>query len=119
MFDPDPDIMDFFQTNGEREYRGYKASLYDEYRTQRPYNMAKQEFRFRRRPEFMIMNTIIPVVLVAVLSSLIFKLPADTGEKIGYCLTVMLAYAVYLTLVSDYMPTTSVHQYSMFTMSLY
>ena len=38
---------------------------------------------------------------------LVFLLPADAGEKMGTSITVLLAYAVYLTIVTDYMPTTS------------
>ena len=40
-------------------------------------------------------------------ASLVFALPADAGEKMGTGITVLLAYAVYLTIVSDYLPDTS------------
>ena len=62
----------------------------------------------RRRPMFHVFNTILPVCLLAFMSLLVFKLPADSGEKVGFSLTVLLAYAVYLTLISDNIPSTSV-----------
>ncbi|XP_061168933.1 neuronal acetylcholine receptor subunit alpha-2-like [Saccostrea echinata] len=62
----------------------------------------------KRRPMFHALNTMVPVVLMAFLISMVFKLPVDSGEKIGYSLTVLLAYAVYLTLISDNIPSTSV-----------
>jgi hypothetical protein len=56
----DPVIMDFYSENGEWEYLSFDSSVYDEYRNTQPYNMAKLEFKFRRRPAFVVMNTIIP-----------------------------------------------------------
>ncbi|CAC5371538.1 unnamed protein product [Mytilus coruscus] len=109
LFNNNPVIMSFFSENGEWVYAGYGSSNDIEYRGDRtPFDMAKLEFKFVRRPGFMVMNIILPVIGVAILTSFVFKVAADSGEKIGYCLTVMLAYAVYLTLVADNMPTTSV-----------
>jgi type IV secretory pathway VirB3-like protein len=72
--------------------------------------MSNVIFKFRRRPQFIVFNTIIPMILLAFMSCLTFYVSIDAGEKIGYCLTVMLAYAVYLTIVSDNMPTTTTHE---------
>jgi len=37
----------------------------------------------------------------------IFKLTPESGERVGLSLTILLAYAVYLTLISESIPTTS------------
>ena len=108
QFFSDPVIMDFYSENWEWEYLSFDSSVYDEYRNTQPYNMAKLEFKFRRRPSFVVMNTIIPIISIAILSCLVFMVPLEQ-DKISYCLTVMLAYAVYLTMVADHMPTTSVN----------
>ena len=47
------------------------------------------------------------MVFLSLTSSLVFALPADAGEKMGLSITVLLAYAVYLTLITDAMPNTS------------
>ncbi|XP_050388709.1 neuronal acetylcholine receptor subunit alpha-3 isoform X2 [Patella vulgata] len=65
--------------------------------------------KFRRRPTFYIFNIILPIMLLSFLSVIGFVLPADSGEKVGYNLTNLLAYAVLLTLISDNMPSTSHH----------
>jgi hypothetical protein len=57
---------------------------------------------------FHVINTLFPVALMAVLIAMVFKLSVDSGEKIGFSLTVLLAYAVYLTMISDNIPSTSV-----------
>ncbi|XP_069118891.1 neuronal acetylcholine receptor subunit alpha-5-like [Argopecten irradians] len=72
------------------------------------FSNVKFSIQLRRRPLFHVLNTLFPVALMAVLSAMVFKLPVESGEKIGFALTVLLAYAVYLTLISDNIPSTSV-----------
>ena len=64
-------------------------------------------FELRRRPLYHILNTLLPVILMASLTIFVFKLSAESGERIGMSLTVLLAYAVYLTLISENIPRTS------------
>lgn len=56
----------------------------------------------RRRPLFHVLNTMFPVAFLAFLIPMAFKLHVDSGEKMGYSLTVLLAYAVYLSMISEY-----------------
>ncbi|ESP01179.1 hypothetical protein LOTGIDRAFT_139818, partial [Lottia gigantea] len=65
--------------------------------------------KLRRRATFYVLNVILPIMVTSFLSLLIFLLPHDSGEKISYALTLLLAYAVLLTLISDNMPSTSHH----------
>ncbi|VDI47881.1 Hypothetical predicted protein [Mytilus galloprovincialis] len=62
-----------------------------------------------RLPGHYIMSVIFPTILTAVLTFVTFFLPLQSGGKIGYILTVLLALAVLLTLFSGSMPTTSKH----------
>ncbi|CAC5401853.1 CHRND [Mytilus coruscus] len=64
--------------------------------------------KLRRRPTFHIINSIFPMALMAVLIAVVFKLPVDSGEKTSFSLTVLLAYGVYLTMISAEIPSTSV-----------
>ncbi|XP_048768180.2 neuronal acetylcholine receptor subunit alpha-3-like isoform X2 [Ostrea edulis] len=61
----------------------------------------------QRRLLFHTLNTMFPVALMAFLIPMVFRLHPDAGEKIGFALTVLLAYAVYLTMISDSIPSTS------------
>nr|XP_034302806.1 neuronal acetylcholine receptor subunit alpha-3-like [Crassostrea gigas] len=71
---------------------------------------SQLEFKmiFERRAKYYVTNVVYPLVLVSLLTNLVFLLPADSGEKISYILTVLLAQAVLLTLIGNSMPTTSV-----------
>ncbi|XP_052784333.1 acetylcholine receptor subunit beta-type unc-29-like [Mya arenaria] len=58
----------------------------------------------RRKPMFVIVNVILPLMFLSVLNIFVFLIPTETGERISYCLTVLLAIAVFLTLVGDSLP---------------
>ena len=60
-----------------------------------------------RRPRFVVVNIILPMVLLSFLGVFVFLMPVECGERISYCLTVLLAIAVFLTLVSDTLPRVS------------
>ncbi|XP_033731015.1 neuronal acetylcholine receptor subunit alpha-2-like [Pecten maximus] len=62
-----------------------------------------------RRYDFYMTNVVLPVVLTSFLIVLVFVLPVDSGEKVSYALTVLLALAVLLTLIADSMPNTSLN----------
>ena len=60
-----------------------------------------------RKSRFVVINVISPIVLMSFLNVLIFLIPTDSGERISFCLTVLLAIAVLLTVVGDNLPKTS------------
>ena len=61
----------------------------------------------KRSSTYYLMNIIIPIILLSILNIFTFALPADSGEKMGYCITVFLSFAVFLTIVSSELPKTS------------
>lgn len=63
--------------------------------------------RLQRKPLYIVLNIIMPVVFLSVLNLFVFMLPADSGEKMGYSITVFLSFAVFLTIVSDSLPDNS------------
>lgn len=112
MFDKQNGAVDlsFYTKNGEWdliEASGSKSE--SKSRAGISFSSLSFSIKLQRRPMFHIINTLFPVALMAVLIAMVFKLPVDSGEKIGFSLTVLLAYAVYLTLISDNIPSTSVN----------
>ncbi|XP_005110670.3 acetylcholine receptor subunit beta [Aplysia californica] len=63
--------------------------------------------KLRRKPSYYVNVILIPVIVTSLLCILVFLLPAESGEKVGYSLTILLTYTVMLTLVASYMPPTS------------
>jgi len=62
----------------------------------------------RRKTLFYTVNLIIPCVLISFLSVCVFYLPADAGEKMTMCISILLALVVFLLLVSKILPPTSI-----------
>ncbi|XP_033753131.1 acetylcholine receptor subunit beta-type unc-29-like [Pecten maximus] len=61
----------------------------------------------KRRPMFQVINTIVPFCILGLLNIMVFLLPAESGERVGFSVTVLLAIAVFMTIVSDTLPGTS------------
>ena len=101
--------ISFYTENGEWDLLSAE-SFKSEARTRDGDKFSSVSFliRLQRRLLFHVVNTLFPVALMAILITFVFKLPVESGEKIGFSLTVLLSYAVYLTLISDNIPSTSV-----------
>ncbi|GFO16957.1 neuronal acetylcholine receptor subunit alpha-3 [Plakobranchus ocellatus] len=65
------------------------------------------QFILQRRSGFFILNIVMPVVLLSFLNIIVFLIPVDSGEKISYGITVLLALAVFMSIVSDMLPRSS------------
>ena len=63
--------------------------------------------KFERLRPFYVINLIIPSVALSFCMVLVFLLPTESGERLGYSLTIFLSFTVVLTITSDLMPTTS------------
>ena len=64
-------------------------------------------FVIKRRPLYYIMNIIIPIVFLGFLNGFVFVIPAESGEKMGYSVTVFLSIVVFLTIIGVLLPVTS------------
>lgn len=101
--------LDFYTQNGEWELLSATGMQSDDKaRGGESFSSLVYRIHMRRRPLFHVLNTMFPVALMAFLIPLTFKLHVNSGEKIGYSLTVLLAYAVYLSVISENIPSTSV-----------
>lgn len=63
--------------------------------------------KLRRQAMFYVLSIILPLAGMFIISSLVFLLPQDSGERISYSITITLALAVFLTVVADEMPKSS------------
>merc|ERR1712227_632835 len=77
----------------------------------------------RRRTLFYTVNLIIPCVGISFLTVLVFYLPADSGEKVTLCISILLSLTVFFLLLAEIIPPTSLAvpllgKYLLFTMIL-
>ncbi|XP_013380777.1 neuronal acetylcholine receptor subunit alpha-9 isoform X1 [Lingula anatina] len=60
-----------------------------------------------RKPLFYIFNLVLPCIVVLAMAAISFYLPVESGEKVSFGVTAVLALMVFLQLVSDLTPTQS------------
>nr|XP_034302804.1 neuronal acetylcholine receptor subunit alpha-3-like isoform X2 [Crassostrea gigas] len=94
--------------NGEwvlHSLRGSKQNL-----TENGEEFSQVEFKviLKRLSRYYVNNVVYPVVVISLLTNVVFLVPAESGCKISYILTVLLTQAVLLTLIGNSMPTTSI-----------
>ncbi|XP_033728763.1 neuronal acetylcholine receptor subunit alpha-6-like [Pecten maximus] len=105
-------LLDAYQSNGEWDLLTTSAvaseSLLDG-------AVVTFSITVKRKPQYILYNVVLPIIMLSLLSVFVFALPVDSGEKMGYIMTLYLAFAVFLTIVSASLPVSS----SMSLLSLY
>ncbi|XP_069134516.1 acetylcholine receptor subunit alpha-1-B-like [Argopecten irradians] len=99
------DNIDFSQFSENVEWLITKTNGYGV--SSRDHAFIVFEVTMERRYTFFIVNVFIPVIMLTLLSNMVFLLPADSGERVGYSVTCLLAVSVFLTIVSDTLPKAS------------
>ncbi|CAG5094989.1 Oidioi.mRNA.OKI2018_I69.XSR.g13977.t1.cds [Oikopleura dioica] len=123
-------IMIGNQSNQASYWESGEWEILDSYgfRHERKYNCCENifidivySFHIRRLPLFYTINLIIPCLLISFLTVLVFYLPSDSGEKITLCISVLLTLTVFLLVITEIIPSTSlvvplIGEYLLFTM---
>ena len=107
---PNKDVVISFssyQHSGEWDLESYTVTEY-----QRPYgndffDHIKFTFSLRRKWLFQVMHLIAPIVCISLLNITCFMVPAVSGEKVALCISMLLAFAVFLTTITSFMPESS------------
>lgn len=63
--------------------------------------------KMKRKPLYVLLIAILPVIMLAILNTSAFLLPFDCGEKASYVITVYLAFTVYLSVMESTFPENS------------
>ncbi|GFO45013.1 fatty acid-binding-like protein 5 [Plakobranchus ocellatus] len=72
-----------------------------------PVHYIRLSMIIRRRPRFFLLNLLFPTLALSFLNILVFVLPADSGEKVGYSITVLLSVMLMMGVTTDVMPESS------------
>ncbi|XP_052806529.1 neuronal acetylcholine receptor subunit non-alpha-2-like [Mya arenaria] len=65
------------------------------------------KIKMKRKPSHIVINIIIPLLLLSFLADLTFLLPVTSGERASYAITSFLSVAVFLTIISSELPSSS------------
>lgn len=94
------DILQFYTDNGAWRLDDYTP--WDAH-----FGEIQLNFTLHRKPMFVVVNVLSPIVVLVFLTPLVFMLPKDSGERVSYAVTVLLALSVYMTILSDNLPANS------------
>lgn len=72
-----------------------------------PYPTLTFSVIIQRRAMFYVYNLVLPCGLIALLSLFSFYLPPNSGERVSFVITVLLAMSVYMLMVTENMPQSS------------
>ena len=93
-------------TNGEWNILSLSSRQHEEHyeNSDAPISQVIYTVKLKRRPTYFFLYLIFPILAIVFLSLLIFKIPPDTGERIGFAVTILLTMGVYLMVISQDLP---------------
>ncbi|XP_033734941.1 acetylcholine receptor subunit alpha-1-B-like [Pecten maximus] len=94
--------LEFYEPNGEWSLDNTATGTH----SVSGYSTATFNITISRLPAFHVVNTLMPIYLL-LLMILVFVLPCDSGERVGFSLTVFLMLTVFITIVNAVLPSNS------------
>lgn len=100
----------YFNDNTEWNFYGFKIDLIDlrgdDKSTGKYVNTSTVNVKlaFKRHHPFYSLSLIVPIMMLVVLSPLGLLLPADTGEKLGFMMTLLLTVVIYIDYIQTNIP---------------
>lgn len=62
------------------------------------------DLQIKRRSSFLVVNIFLPVIFILSMNIVVFLLPVESGERISFSITGFLAFAVFITILTDKVP---------------
>ncbi|XP_060072880.1 neuronal acetylcholine receptor subunit alpha-6-like [Ylistrum balloti] len=103
--DQDEISYEYFQENSEWDIIGQETQMFQ---TTTRNSMIEFSLKIKRKPQYYLYNIVAPILMLSILAVFTFAIPVESGEKLGFCMTVYLAFAVFLTIISSSLPVSSV-----------
>ncbi|CAJ0596267.1 unnamed protein product [Cylicocyclus nassatus] len=107
---------DIMSRVGIRRSKNYPSCCNDS-----PYVDVTYYLNLRRKPLFYTVNLVFPCVGISFLTIAVFYLPSYSGEKVSMCISIVVALTMFILLLTEIIPATSITlpligKYLLFTM---
>ena len=66
------------------------------------------ELTLQRKPKYFLLMFYLPFLFLVFLSNLVFLVPSDSGERVGYSILIFLSIAIFMAIVTRYLPKSSI-----------
>ncbi|CAC5393635.1 CHRNN [Mytilus coruscus] len=97
--------LSFYTPNANWKLESYRANTIADFSI--GYSVFVVELTIKREPLYFTLMVVCPTLLFGLLNPLVYLLPVESGERIGLSMTILLSYAIFLTLVSAAIPSSS------------
>ncbi|XP_045859347.1 5-hydroxytryptamine receptor 3E-like isoform X2 [Meles meles] len=97
--------QDIVQTHGEWELLGINKSTPKMSLGTSLYDQIMFYVAIRRRPRLYIINLLLPSGFLIAVDAISFYLPAESGNRAPFKITLLLGYNVFLLMMNDLLPT--------------
>ncbi|KAI8479963.1 hypothetical protein Bbelb_423080 [Branchiostoma belcheri] len=67
-------------------------------------NQACLMLHLRRKPTYHLCTTVTPFIVLSLLMCVTFFIPPDSGDRLGYGMTILLSMFVNLVVITDFLP---------------
>ncbi|XP_067676283.1 neuronal acetylcholine receptor subunit beta-3-like [Haliotis asinina] len=64
--------------------------------------------KMRRYPSYYVLNLLLPIMFLSSLIPFVFALPKENGDRVSFTMSVMLSFVVFLSVLGDTLPRSSV-----------
>jgi len=78
--------------------------LMEHFREGQIHSMVKVSLQLIRTPPFLATTMVAPIILIMLLTNVGLILPCESGEKMGYSITIFLTLVVYMEYISSEIP---------------
>lgn len=68
------------------------------------FSVCDFELTLSRQPSFLFLTMIVPILLLSALNVLVFTLPVGSGERMTLCISVLLSFAIFQTILAQSLP---------------
>ncbi|XP_070574563.1 neuronal acetylcholine receptor subunit beta-3-like [Ptychodera flava] len=96
--------------NSEWDFRNSTVKAYGEALPSEPedeYSLVVCTLVLKRRPLYYIVNIVLPCLILALLTLMVLSLPPESGEKMSFGVSLLIALSVFNLLVAEIIPPTS------------
>ncbi|XP_069105741.1 neuronal acetylcholine receptor subunit beta-3-like [Argopecten irradians] len=97
--------MEFFTPHGAWEI--YNTSIIRNVQFSRDVSVIEFTLYIRRKPQYFYLSLGVPILLLCFLNPFVFLLPAASGERISFAVTMFLSMTVYMSSIGEVMPKVS------------
>lgn len=95
--------MRYYEGNGEWDIQHTSVASFNMWST----SYLRLSITMGRKPLYFAFNIILPVLVLVLLNGMVFWLPVESGERIGFSVTCFLSFVVLLNMIMDILPRTS------------